>query len=188
VTAGSKDRGSGNAGDEDDPGDTDSFASLLGDAKPLARGPVRLPPTSGRPHARHRSGPNDGTRVTGKFRWPDSNDRHRAVADGVTDSQLAALSRGDPEPLERIDLHGTRHEQAARLVAKRLQSARAQGLDCVIVIHGRGQRSASGEAVLRDALPGWLTTGECARHVLAFAPAPKGLGGLGATLVLLRHG
>ena len=166
---------------------TERFADLLGDAKPLARGPERIDPParraapmgprSGRPHAARPE----------RFRWPDPEDRHRAAAEGVSDRQLLALARGEPEPLERIELHGTRRAAASRLLAKRLEGARTRGLDCVLVIHGRGARSATGEAVLRDALPTWLTEGTNARHVLAFAPAPQRLGGLGATLVLLRR-
>ena len=62
-----------------------------------------------------------------------------------------------------------------------------KGLACVLIIHGQGQHSATGEAVLREALPGWLTQGTATRHVLAFSPAPDRLGGNGATLVLLRR-
>jgi len=164
-----------------------SFSDLLGDVKPLDRGPPRLAPASARAPVKRRDSPDDGGASSQKFRWPDPSDRHRAAAEGVTDSQLTALARGESEPLERIDLHGTRADVARRLLAKRLESACSQGLDCVIVIHGRGQHSASGVAVLRDALPGWLTTGANARDVLAFTPAPDRLGGLGATLVLLRR-
>lgn len=184
MIVGGKSRGSEN---ESDPDDAVSFASQSADVKPLARGPERFPPTSGHAGAKRRVRPGDDNSAAERFRWPDPDDRHRAAAEGVTDTQLIALSRGEPEPLERIDLHGTRREMAGRLLTKRLESARAEGLDCVIVIHGRGLRSATGESVLRDALPDWLTTGECARHVLAFAPAPGRLGGLGATLVLLRR-
>jgi len=123
-----------------------------------------------------------------RFRWPDPDERRLAGASGVSDAQLFALRRGEPEPEERIDLHGVRREAAARLLRDRLESARSRALRCVIVIHGRGQHSGSGEAVLRDALPGWLSTGAAAKHVLAFAPAPDRLGGSGATLVLLRRG
>ncbi len=177
------DHGSG-SGDEEDR--EARFADLLGDAKPLRGGPARIDPKRAttprmggrRNHARDRSS---------GFRWPDPNDRHRAAAEGVNDLQLLALSRGEWPPRERIDLHGMRLEPARRTLARRLEAARARGLDCVIVIHGRGQRSAAGEAVLREALPDWLTTGASARSVLAFAQAPQSLGGLGATLVLLRR-
>lgn len=170
--------------DEENPRDG-SFADLLGEAKPLDRGAARHAPAPPRPRAQHR--PADDEFSGRKFRWPDPDDRHRAAADGVSDRDLLALGRGETEPLERIDLHGTRREAAGRLLTKRLESACAQGHDCVIVIHGRGQHSSSGEAVLRDALPGWLTRGANAQRVLAFAPAPGRLGGLGATLVRLRQ-
>ena len=183
----------GEGGDEDEDAlgnEATSFASLLGDTKPLAKGPRRLPPAEAGSKARRRVlRPSDGKapRSAAEFRWPDPEDRHRAAAEGVNDTRLLALSRGQPQPEERIDLHGTRREMASRLLAKRLASACAAGLECVLVIHGQGQRSASGEAVLRDALPDWLTRGANARAVLAFAPAPERLGGAGATLVLLRR-
>lgn len=177
----------GSGGDDGDDDEAESFASLLSDTKRLARGPARRPPTSGIRRGPRVPGSDEGDSASSRFRWPDANDRHRGAAEGVTDSQLFALSRGEPEPLERIDLHGTRRELAGRLLTKRLESARAQGHECVLVIHGRGHHSAAGEAILRDALPDWLTRGANARHVLAFAPAPERLGGLGATLVLLRR-
>jgi DNA-nicking Smr family endonuclease len=105
----------------------------------------------------------------------------------VSDLQLRELSRGEIEPEEHLDLHGVRSASAPVLLAKRLATARAGGRRCLRVIHGRGGRSGSGGAVLRDHLPDWLTSGGCADHVLAFAPAPPRLGGAGATLVLLRR-
>jgi DNA-nicking Smr family endonuclease len=105
----------------------------------------------------------------------------------VSDTDLFALGRGDPAPEERIDLHGARRDAARRLVAKRLDGARARGLRCVLIVHGHGKHSGSGEAILKKALPDWLTTRPCSESVLAFAPAPRNLGGGGATLVLLRR-
>ena len=162
-----------------------SFADLVSDdIRPIDRGPERVLATaSGKPPK-----PVKGSGSKGPaFRWPEASERLRAAAPGVSDAQLLALGRGDPAPEERIDLHGTRRDQAKRLLAKRIESARAEGKRCVVVIHGRGQNSATGEAVLRDALPEWLTRGAIAKGVLAFAPAPDRLGGRGATLVLLRQ-
>jgi DNA-nicking Smr family endonuclease len=105
----------------------------------------------------------------------------------VSDRQLRTLSRGEIEPEEQLDLHGVRSASAPALLARRLATARAGGCRCLRVIHGHGERSGSGESVLRDHLPDWLTSGRCAEHVLAFAPAPPRLGGTGATLVLLRR-
>lgn len=169
------------------------FADLLGDAVPIDRGRARLPPARPKPlrAARDRvtkaAQETQGVQGTPGFRWPDPENRHYAGLEGTSNAQLAALARGEPEPAERIDLHGARRDAAKRLLAKRIESARAQGLACVLVIHGRGQRSPTDEAVLRDALPDWLTRGAIAKHVLAFAPAPDRLGGLGATLVRLRR-
>jgi DNA-nicking Smr family endonuclease len=120
------------------------------------------------------------------FRRPQPDVPHLAAAHGISDQQLARLQRGDPEPEERIDLHGLRADDAKRVLSKRIESAVAQGLRCVLVVHGMGKRSPTGEATLRDAVPDWLTRGALGRLVLAIAPAPRRLGGEGATLVLLR--
>lgn len=181
MSAGGRRSGSGDDGDP-----VERFADLLGDATPLRKGPARIDPKRATAPRPGRARSREGERSSG-FRWPDPNDRHRAAAEGVNDLQLLSLSRGEPPPRERIDLHGMRLEPAKRALARRLEAARARGLDCVLVIHGRGQRSASGEAVLRESLPDWLTTGPNSRCVLAFSQAPQQLGGLGATLVLLRR-
>ena len=176
----------GSDGHKDDDSDskaTPGFADLMGDTKPIDRGPELVTP---KPSIRR--GPESIQTKTAKpaFRWLDPEDRHRAAAPGVSDAQVLALGRGDPEPEERIDLHGARKKNAAHVIRKRIADARARGLRCVIVIHGRGQNSVGGEAVLRDAVPDWLCKGANAEHVLAIAPAPDRLGGVGATLVLLR--
>ena len=166
------------------PPDPDRFADLVGDAKRLDVGPgritKRLAPKTALP--RERSRPDEAP----SFRWPELENRHLAAAQGIHDRQLRQLQQGEPEPDERIDLHGTRVDEAKRLLAKRIASAVARELRCLIVVHGLGRRSPTPDAVLRDAVPDWLTHGTTARHVLAFAPAPRRLGGDGATLVLLR--
>ena len=164
-------------------GDGDDFADLFGDkARPLGHGPARVDKRT-KPTVR---GKRTSEAAGPKFRWPDPEDPGCAAAEGVSDRQLFALRRGDPEPEERIDLHGTRKDAAGPLLAKRIRSAQAQGLRCLIVIHGRGQHSPLGEAVLKDSIPDWLTKGATGHAVLAFAPAPDRMGGNGATLVLLR--
>ncbi len=179
---------------EKPPKDGDRFADLIGEARPLARGPARIaavPPAgarrgSARPSAADPSSAPAPAAAPPTFRLPEPGNAHLAAAPGINDQQLARLRRGEPEPEERIDLHGTRREEAKRLLAGRIESAVARALRCVLVVHGLGRRSPNAEAVLRDAVPGWLTRGATARHVLALAPAPRRLGGEGATLVLLR--
>lgn len=190
MTSGGEDGNEGK-GPSTEGGFGERFADLVSDTKPLDRGPARVDQPrrdlQQRARTRDRLTSNSGKSSARDFRWPDADDLFRACAAGVNDRTLNALARGEPEPEERIDLHGVRRDAGRRLLTKRLASARAEGLACVLVIHGQGQRSASGEAVLRDALPDWLTQGEAAPHVLAFAPAPNRLGGRGATLVLLRR-
>jgi DNA-nicking Smr family endonuclease len=158
-----------------------SFADLIGETKPIARGKARVERAAQqkRPRRAHKSDTS-----TSSFHWPDPDEPRMAGAHGVSDAQLFALRRGEWESEERIDLHGLRSAAASRRLRDRIESARARGLRCVIVIHGRGQGSEGGEPVLRDALPGWLSNAACAKHVLGFAPAP--LGSAGAMLVLLR--
>lgn len=182
MSGGKGDEGDADANDADRT--SDRFADLIGETRPISRGPERIDPP-GRRLASHK--PRSKKPPAIDFRWPDPEERLRAAAPGVNDAQLLALGRGDPEPEERIDLHGVRREAAARLIINRIESARQRGLCCVLVIHGRGQHSGSGEAVLRDALPDWLSKGRTANAVLAFAPAPQRLGGDGATLVLLKR-
>lgn len=181
--------GHGGRDDRNDPEGANregGFADLIGETRPIDRGPARVEPRPRvPPTAKGRSSEDRSQRERG-FRWPDPAIRQRAAAPGVNDATLFALGRGEPEPEERIDLHGARKQAARQILGTRLESAARRGLRCVLVIHGRGQRSATGEAVLRDALPGWLSTPPCAPHVLAFAPAPPRLGDDGATLVLLK--
>lgn len=161
-----------------------SFADLIGKTKPIARGPARVEKSA--PLAKP-PGPRVDDRRSSTFRWPDPEENRLAAREGVSDATLFALGRGEPEPEERIDLHGLRREAAIRLLQDRIESARARSLRCVIVIHGRGRHSETGESVLREGLPQWLSSPACAKHILGFAPAPNRLGGSGATLVLLRR-
>jgi DNA-nicking Smr family endonuclease len=187
VTAGRKESGDG-----------ERFADLLGDARPLKGKSARRAhdaaprPKPGAARAGRDTDPESRGASTAPpesgFRWPEPGNRHRAAAAGANDALLIRLARGEPEPEEKIDLHGTRAAEARRLLATRIESAQTRGLRCVLVVHGRGQRSPTNEAVLRDAVPDWLTRGATGRRVLAFAPAPKRLGGEGATIVSLRKG
>lgn len=168
---------------------SDRFADLVGDAKRLDPGPARIarnaaPPRA--PRARHAPQEASTRSEAPSFRWPEPENRHLAAAPGINDQQLTRLRRGEPEPEERIDLHGMRLAEAKSVLAKRIASACARELRCLVIVHGLGKRSPTPDAVLRDAVPDWLTRGAVAPRVLAFAPAPRRLGGDGATLALLR--
>jgi DNA-nicking Smr family endonuclease len=104
----------------------------------------------------------------------------------VSRAILAKLRAGDADPDREVDLHGLVARDARRRLARALREAHEAGERCVLVVHGRGVHSES-RAVLRDALPGWLQDAPHAGFVLAFASAPRALGGPGATLVWLRR-
>jgi DNA-nicking Smr family endonuclease len=109
-----------------------------------------------------------------------------ARAEDVSRAQLAKLRRGDPTPDREVDLHGLSARDAEQRLAGELAEAQREGARCLLVIHGRGSHSQAG-AVLREALPEWLARAPHAERVMAFAAAPRSLGGPGATLVLLRR-
>jgi DNA-nicking Smr family endonuclease len=99
--------------------------------------------------------------------------------------ELVAL-RGGKLRLERdIDLHGYYRHAARLALVTELSAAHVLQERCVRVIHGRGLRSEEAEAVLKQALPDWLTSPPLDAMVLAFAPAQPRDGGAGACYVLL---
>jgi len=87
-----------------------------------------------------------------------------------------------PEPVEvpieeALDLHAFRPAEIPAVVDAYLEAARERGFREVRLVHGRGrgvQRHRVQSALARDA------------RVEAFADAPPGRGGWGATLVRLR--
>lgn len=82
-----------------------------------------------------------------------------------------------------LDLH--KHSVAeARVAVVQFIARRAREGDKVIaIVHGKGKHSAGGEAVLRGELGAWLSQGDAARHVLAFASAVDRAGESGKLLV-----
>ena len=81
-----------------------------------------------------------------------------------------------------LDLHGMNSEEAALALAAFLAEARAHGLRCVRVIHGKGLRSPGREPVLKKRVRRMLMRRD---DVLAFAEPPAAGGGGGAVVVLL---
>ena len=165
-------------------GDSESggFADALPGVRPLAdRKPLRPPPAP-RDLARSQRDPG----APRHFVVESSGEALAARAEDVSRALLARLRRGDPPPDREVDLHGLSARDAEKRLARELAAADREGARCLLVIHGRGIHSQAG-AVLRDALPEWLARGAHAERVMAFAAAPRSLGGPGATLVRLRR-
>jgi DNA-nicking Smr family endonuclease len=103
--------------------------------------------------------------------------------------------KGEPEHLdalrragvtERIELHGLTREQAEHVVSSAIATARRSRVRKVLIVHGKGEHSHKGIAVLRYEMANFLLNPAHAATVLAFAPADLRDGGEGATVVLLR--
>jgi DNA-nicking Smr family endonuclease len=100
---------------------------------------------------------------------------------------LRKLRRGQ-FPLDgRVDLHGMHAHDAKAALYTFLRKMRDQRELCVLIIHGKGEHSPGGQGILRGELAAWLSQGQAAEHVAAFASAQESDGGHGATYVLLRR-
>lgn len=102
---------------------------------------------------------------------------------GLQDSVLRKLRRGQYRVDRVLDLHGHTAASAKLEVAGFLHRARADGLACVRIVHGKGRGSKEGRPVLKQLVGGWLR-----RHdgVAAYVSARPTEGGTGAVVVLLK--
>ena len=100
------------------------------------------------------------------------------------------LSRGQAVPDAEIDLHGMRRREAFVALRKFLMRAQCDGARLVLVVTGKGNRTASGDpapGVLRKCVPGWLCGVEYQAIVAGFEEAARPHGGSGALYVRLRR-
>jgi len=105
------------------------------------------------------------------------------VRRGLGSDVLAKLRRGRWSVQGELDLHGLTTEESRDALADFLLEARARGLRCVRVIHGKGLTSPNREPVLKGKVRKWLQHWD---DVLAYCEAPRHAGGGGAVLILLR--
>jgi DNA-nicking Smr family endonuclease len=101
---------------------------------------------------------------------------------GLGTDVLTGLRRGRWTVQSEIDLHGMTTVEAHDALADFLVDARARGLRCVRVIHGKGLTSPNKEPVLKGKVRRWLAHWD---DVLAYCEAPRHAGGGGAVIVLL---
>jgi DNA-nicking Smr family endonuclease len=101
---------------------------------------------------------------------------------GVQKNTLRNLKRGRFKVNAEIDLHGCTRREALHYLQAFLDRCRAEQLNCVRVVTGKGRSSPGLRSVIRDTTLDWL------RHqprVLAYSSAPPSDGGSGAFYVLL---
>jgi DNA-nicking Smr family endonuclease len=100
------------------------------------------------------------------------------------------LACGRAAPDAAIDLHGMRRQEAFAALREFLARAQIEGARLVLVVTGKGERAASGEAtsgILRKSVPNWLRGAEYHAIVLGFEEASRPHGGAGALFVRLRR-
>ncbi len=104
--------------------------------------------------------------------------------DGVQQAVLRKLRRGQFQVGAALDLHGMTVAAAREALAAFLQRARRDSLNCVRIIHGKGNGSRHRGPVLKQKINHWLRQRD---EVLAFCSARPMDGGTGAIYVLLRR-
>jgi DNA-nicking Smr family endonuclease len=124
--------------------------------------------------------------LTDQAGWDDCNetgDAESFLRTGLPRDVLRKLRRGHWAIQDEIDLHGMTTAMARTALSGFFQHARRYGLRCIKVIHGKGLRSPSGDAILRNKVRKHLGMRD---DVLAFSDALPGDGGSGAVVILLR--
>ncbi len=153
----------------------DDFAAAMGDVRPLGE--------SRRQSFRRRKR-RSGDHPAPGFTIEHVQSRTYGRREDTDEETLDQLRMGKPRPANTLDLHGMTEEAARARVFRFVRQSRKSGLTCVALVHGRGLRSPAG-AVLKRAVPEWLTQLPLAQDVIAFSSAPVDRGGDGALWVLL---
>ncbi|WP_437606506.1 Smr/MutS family protein [Sorangium sp. So ce834] len=122
-----------------------------------------------------------------KFETTDDSERIEGRRLDVDPRELRRLRRARYAVDGTLDLHGLRLEAAREAVEAFICKRQRDGDRVVAIVHGKGNHSPGGHAVLRGEIAAWLSHGRVARHVAAFATAPDAEGGAGAVLVLLAR-
>jgi len=100
---------------------------------------------------------------------------------------LENLRNGHFAVQAHLDLHGLRLKTAKENFEKFIRRSLQLGHGCIRIIHGRGQHSLDGHAVLKEHVQKWLSSRRMSRHVVAYTSARLCDGGGGALYVLLRR-
>jgi DNA-nicking Smr family endonuclease len=106
---------------------------------------------------------------------------------GMDRNTMKRLKRGMIPVQDHIDLHGLTQKDAEIRVRDFLMKSQTRGLQCVLIVHGRGLNSPDSIPVLKERLPVWLNSGPARKIVKAFSSARPYDGGTGAIYVLLRR-
>ena len=168
--------------DRTGPEDAALFRAAVGEVQPLPEQNRIEPQKPPRRYLPHSPAPAPAIPDT-LSDYAAENTPDEFLRNGLSRMTLRKLRRGHWPVRDSLDLHGNSGDTARRLLQEFLHEAAQCGLRCVLVIHGKGMNSPSGEAVLRKLTRHWLTQRP---DVLAYCDAPAKDGGSGAALVLLK--
>ena len=104
--------------------------------------------------------------------------------EGLQKSVLRKLKRGNFSIFSECDLHGYRYTEAQEELKTFFKEIQNKTMVAVLLIHGKGLSSVGTKPVLKPLVKKFLLQEP---RVLAFLPAPRDLGGAGATLALLSR-
>lgn len=103
---------------------------------------------------------------------------------GVQTRQMRELQSGILLCQATLDLHGITVPQAEEELTEFLERTRTRGYRVVAIVHGKGHNSPDKYPALKNMVHRFLRQYP---HSIGFCSAPPKLGGLGATLVLLKR-
>ncbi|KEA63811.1 Smr domain protein [Marinobacterium lacunae] len=106
------------------------------------------------------------------------------VSQGIQIRQMKRLRRGHIPWQAGLDLHGYTLEQAREELSRFIRDSEANGLRCVLVIHGKSYSQPGQPALIKSHVNDWLRQ---LPPVLAFCSAQPADGGTGAVYVLLKQ-
>lgn len=105
----------------------------------------------------------------------------------LTSKQKRQLKKGNMAIDSVIDLHGYHLDQAYRYLHTEIQRAYMQQKRVLLVITGKGSRSANAEQTLRRLVPQWLEEATLSPVISAVGGANPNHGGEGALYVVLKR-
>ena len=102
--------------------------------------------------------------------------------DGVQHAVFSKLRRGGYALEYELDLHQKTVKEAQQAVFKLFQQVRVKNWRCVLISHGKGERSAT-PGRLKSYVARWLLDHP---DVIAYCSAQRNHGGVGSVYVLIR--
>ena len=169
----------------------DSFREAMAGVEPLDAGRLpnehRAAPTPGQQRRRDAAvaadlEPDPNDLHLGEVTQMDPHERFEWKKDGVQPAVFHKLKTGGYTIEGQLDLHSRTVEQAREDVYRFLGVCRGRGWRCVVIAHGRGERSPT-PARMKSYVAHWMRQ---VPDVIACSSAPAYLGGTGAVLLLLR--